>query len=72
MDHKDIQQSIVLALPELLDRHAGGNLKIAVIDIFNIFWIKSKQIGFFIADNASNLDTSMREMEDWGVDEQKQ
>lgn len=40
IDVNNIQRSIVLALPELLDIHAGTNIKDSVVAIFKAFRIR--------------------------------
>jgi hypothetical protein len=42
------------------------------VAIFEAFRICPIQISYIMADNADNLDTFMREMEDWGVNEYEQ
>jgi hypothetical protein len=69
IDASHKQRSIVLALPELLDLHQGTDIKDVVVAIFEAFGIRPIQIGYVMADNADNLDTFMRSMGNWGVDE---
>jgi hypothetical protein len=43
-----------------------------MVAIFETFRLRPIQVSYVIADNADDMDTFMREMEDWGVNEYEQ
>ncbi|KAG7419838.1 hypothetical protein Forpe1208_v003644 [Fusarium oxysporum f. sp. rapae] len=52
---------LVLGLPELVDRHSGGNIAAHVVEVLRSYGITHK-VGYFTLDNASNNDTAMEEI----------
>jgi hypothetical protein len=54
-------EKLVLGLPELAERHSGGNIAAHVIEVLKSYNITNK-VGYFTLDNASNNDTAMEEI----------
>lgn len=62
MDASRQHRSFLLALPPQNKRHTGVNIAANVGGIFKNFGIDAKRIGYFMADNADNNDTCIRDL----------
>ena len=62
MDANHQHRSFLLALPPQDERHTGVNIAANIKKIFESFGIDTKRIGYFMADNADNNDTCIRDL----------